>query len=252
MTQRSSRKSAANNSEKIFDEFVSWFGGEIVHTLFNDGENRPLNADYLLRNRTIVAELKCLSEDYFCSKNVANKATSLLNKWLTQGLIPKECIKDNIINIPPPLKSKFSEIFIPSLKSAVEQANKQIKSTKDHFGIADCKGLLILINEKNRSLTPQLALSLLARILKSKYSSINSFIYVVPAMAVTSPEISEPSRVWISGPTRNPECGVDSEFMRSFGEHWIKFLEIKYGETIKISHCDDHTVVNDLSFTREK
>lgn len=68
MTLKTSQKSAANYSEEIFDEFVSWSGGELVHTLFNDGEKRPLNADYLLSNRAVVGELKCLSEDYFNSK----------------------------------------------------------------------------------------------------------------------------------------------------------------------------------------
>lgn len=251
MTLKTSQKSAANYSEEIFDEFVSWSGGELVHTLFNDGEKRPLNADYLLSNREVVGELKCLSEDYFNSKAIENKSTALLNKWLAEGLIPKECIKDNIINLPSHLTSKFSEIFLPSLKTAVEKANKQIKATKEHFGIKDAKGLLILINEKNSSLTPQLALALLARILKSQYSSINSFIYLVPTMGVTSPENTEPSRVWISGPTRNPESGVDSEFMGSLGEHWIKFLEIKYGQSIKVNHCADHAAVDNLKYTRE-
>jgi hypothetical protein len=251
MTQKTSQKSAANYTEEIFDEFVSWSGGELVHTLFNDGDERPLNADYLLSNRTVVGELKCLSEDYFHSRTIEKKSTALLNKWLAEGLIPKECFKDNIINIPQHLTLKFSEIFLPSLKSAIEKANKQIKATKEHFGIKDSKGLLILINEKNSSLTPQLALTLLARILKSQYSSINSFIYLVPTMEVTSPTNTEPSRIWISGPTRNPESGVDSEFMDSLEGHWIKFLEIKYGQSIKVNHCDDHAVVDNLKFTRE-
>lgn len=170
---------------------------------------------------------------------------------MAEGLIPKDCIKGGTINIPLHLASKFSEVFLPSLKSAVEKANKQIKATKQHFGIKGSKGLLILINEKNSSLTPQLALALLAKILKSQYSSINSFIYLVPTMGVTSPETTEPLRIWVSGPTRSPESGVDSEFMESLGEHWIKFLEIKYGQSIKVNHCVDHAVVDNLKYTRE-
>lgn len=46
--------------EPTFDSFVEWFGGELVRKALPSNTNVPLNADYFLRSRTIVAELKCL------------------------------------------------------------------------------------------------------------------------------------------------------------------------------------------------
>lgn len=248
MTQQKSKKIAANNCEEIFDEYISGFGGEIVHALFNNKENRPSNADYLLFDRTVVAELKCLNEDYFSSKKIGEKSAALLNKLLSEGEITKYFTTGNTINIPDYLAHQFCEIFLNSLKTAVESANKQIKKTKKYFDIPNAKGLIIIVNENNKSLSPEMAMMLLSKLFKTYYSSINSFIYLVPIMDVHAPDIETPSRVWISGPTKDAATGIDSESMKLLNRNWIKFLEIKYKYEINVSHSQDHSILHKLKF----
>lgn len=244
-------KTPANDCEAVFDEFVAWFGGEIVANLFDQTHKLPNNADYLLFDRGVVAELKCLQKEYFKDKAVAEKSEKLINIWLRKGQIPKSNIKGNIVTIPDNLAPKIVDVFVPPLKNAVETANKQIKITKQHFNIPAAKGLLIMVNEQNSSLTPQMALHMLGRLFKHRYSSINSYIYLVPSMLVASSEMPEPANFSASGATRGDSIRVSPDQLKSVRERWICFLEEKSGHKIRVAVQDDHSALSDLGFFRK-
>ena len=244
-------KTPANNFEAIFDEFIVWFGGEIVTNLFDETHELPNNADYLLFERTVVAELKCLQKEYYNNKEIGEKFKKQINEWLCQKRIPKSDIKGNLIDIPKNLAPKVVDVFAAPLKKAVKKANKQIKATKEYFNIPNAKGLLIMTNEKNSSLYPELAFHILGRLFKKEYSSIDSFIYLLPCMRVVSPNMPIPLNFWASGSTRDDSIGVSSDKLNLVEVKWRKFLEEKYRCKIHDIVENDHSIIKDLKIFRK-
>ena len=79
--------------EDTFDTVVRQSGDEVVKDLLSpDAPQLPLNADYLLAGRTVVAELKCLQKDYSVDAKVGEKLQNLLDRWKMEGLIRAEHI----------------------------------------------------------------------------------------------------------------------------------------------------------------
>ena len=76
-----------------FHFFFQDFGGELISELFVNLGTRPLNADYFFRDRSIMAELKCVEKDYSSSQEVGQKANLLIQKWLQAGLLHPEHMK---------------------------------------------------------------------------------------------------------------------------------------------------------------
>jgi hypothetical protein len=82
--------------EATFNEFVEDFGGELISKLFEGKGKRPNNADYFFRNRTVVAEIKCLEKNYFNDRKVGEKLNLMINRWAKEGLLrPEHKLKVN-------------------------------------------------------------------------------------------------------------------------------------------------------------
>mgnify|MGYP001613309025 CR=1 FL=1 len=179
--------------EETFNTFVEDFGGELVDKLFEGVGERPNNADYFFRNRTVVAELKCLKKNYFNDQKVGEKLNAMMNSWVKQGLLQPENIKDGMFqtgDLPPQCTIEVFKAFSSPTKEAVEKANKQIKETRKYFGVPDAKGLLILANDGNYSINPQLMVQILENLFKSRFTSIDSFIFFTPNMRAYTTQLT--------------------------------------------------------------
>ncbi len=239
--------------EETFNAFVKDFGGELIEEIFAGSGRRPNNADYFFRDRTIVAELKCLEKNYFNDRNLGEKLTKLTNQWMKQGILRREHIKNGMFQtdaLPPKCASEVFKIFMAPLEKAVKKANLQIKETKKHFGLTDAKGLLILANDGNYSQNPKLTIQMLARLLRSTYSGIDSFIYFTPNMRVTAPQLDREARVWISGRSRESANAVESEFLEEVARHWISFVNRITGDDPPLIKITDKNVIDDMSLVR--
>lgn len=243
-------KYSANPCEAIFDEFVAWYGGELTDNLFTEKSARPSNADYLFENRTVVAELKCLRKEFFNDMVVAEKSKKLINGWIRKGKIPKSHLNGNKVTIPESLAPKIIDIFKPPLKNAIEKANKQIKTTKHTHGEAGAKGLLILVNEQNSALTPDVAFYILGNLLKNRYSHIESFIYTVPTMPMHSKTLNKVANIWVSGSARSGIEGVAPTILSSLQKGWVHFLEQKFEYEVEILESQKLELKNEFSFLR--
>src|SRR5208282_650227 len=71
--------------EEAFRRFVRESGGELVSDLLPSG-NTPSNADFLFRDRGVVAELKCLENNSF-GENYTQKMQALAEDWMSRRLI---------------------------------------------------------------------------------------------------------------------------------------------------------------------
>jgi hypothetical protein len=239
--------------EATFNEFVEDFGGELISKHFEGKGKRPNNADYFFRDRTIVAELKCLEKNYFNDRKVGDKLNVMINRWAKEGLLCPEHIKSGRFqtdDLPRQCAVEVFKVFSAPTKEAVEKANKQIKETKKYFGLPDAKGLLILANDGNYSINPKLMMQILGNLLLSRYTSIDSFLFFTPNMRAYALQIDRQFNVWISGPTRPSSNAVESEFLHEIQQGWVSFLERKFGQVVTQFHVENHDAVDDIKLVK--
>jgi hypothetical protein len=131
--------------EQLFREFVTEFGGEVLPE-----PSDSKIADYLFRKENIVAELKCLVLDQ----------TAPMNTKLT-GVV-KDLVKQNenlltlcdgkpleIAKAPREISDPWLDILTAPLEGIVENANRQIRSTKARLDLPTAQGLLLIFNYGN-------------------------------------------------------------------------------------------------------
>lgn len=240
--------------EAVFNDFVEDFGGELISKHFAGKGHTPLNADYFLRDRTVVAELKCLEKDYFSDRRVGEKVDALLNKWARAGRIRPEHFVNGqlqINSIGRDCALEVFKVFYQPVMEAVKKANKQIKETKRHFNLPDAKGLLILANDGNYSLSPELTMNILGNLLPNQFTGIDSFIYFTPNMRFASPKVDRQVHVWISGPSRPTANAIESEYLTQIQEAWASYLARIEGEEVTTFTEEDHDSLSQFKFIKD-
>jgi hypothetical protein len=244
-----------SNFKNQFDSFVREFGGEIVDELLPEIPDLPKNADYLFSNRTIIGELKCLEEDYFGATHVGAKIKALLDKWVREGLVSAERFREGRIStrdLPEVCGLQIIGVLTKAMTEAVADANRQIKATRAYFRVPNARGLLVLANVGNFTLTPNLVLPALGRLFRNGYSAIESYIFLVPDIDVTVPGVNKPSRIWASGPTRGPRSGVPSTFFDGITSAWLVFLQKQTPEEIEIIKGQNERTLRESGYVRRK
>ncbi len=237
--------------EETLDEYVEEFGGELIKKLISNPNFD--NADYLFRKYKVVAELKTLEKDFFSTENYKKKINELYAKWIKEGLVPRLWGKAIIQtqNLPAQCQLEFTNIVKKPLESRISKANKQIKKTKEHFGIEDYKGVLILVNDGNYSLESDAIMYLVNRIVNTQCTSIDSTIHFTLNMRADMPKIDKDILVWIDM-HRNGTDGVSREFLNDFRDRWFKVLEKKTAENLPVISFDDHDKLNQIKLIRDK
>jgi hypothetical protein len=241
--------------EYQFTSFVRGFGGEVVADLLPRGKPPPLNADYFLFGREVVAELKCLEQDYFRDARVGEKLAKLANEWVRAGLLGLEQIATGRFStetLPETCALQAISVFAKPLKAAVIHANKQLKATKTHFQLPRAKGLLILANDGNFSLNPELTMHVLGRLFREHFSAIESYIYFAPRLVTKIAGVTDQGRIWISGPTRGAGTGVSSELMKRIEEGWHRYVQSHFGGGMKRINTDDPQLLRSAIFQYRK
>jgi hypothetical protein len=239
--------------EDSFNKFVEDFGGELISKIFAGKGKRPNNADYFFRNRTIVAELKCLKKNYYNDQQVGDKLNLMINRWIKEGLLRTEHIKGGRFqtgDLPRQCAIEALQVFSVPTKQAVKKANKQIKETKKYFEIPDAKGLLILANDGNYSINPKFMIQILEKLLPNKYTSIDSFIFFTPNMRVYTPQIDQQLNVWVSGRCRPSSNEVEPKYLQEIQQGWISFLEKRTGEIVTQFVYENHKMIDDLKLVK--
>ncbi len=123
---------------------------------------------------------------------------------------------------------QFVRLFRPPISRILKKANRQIRGTKQHFGITTATGVLFLVNDGFTAIGPDMVRALSASLLVNSYSSIDCFVYVTVNRYVEIPKSDVPRLVW--APTysdRAPDPLVG--FIDDLGRQWFRFLESKIG-----------------------
>ncbi len=244
--------------EKTFDAFVRDFGGELVSDLFVNHAAKPQNADYFFGNRSIVAELKCVEKDYSTGLEVGEKANRLIEKWLQAGLISREQgkltgngkLRFETKDLPEPCAAEMFKLFVSPVEKLVTKANKQIKVTKQHYGLPEAKGLLILAVDGNYSMNPNMIIHALAHLLKNQHTGIDSFICFTPNMRLMTPEVDRQFQFWASGRARPSANAVEPEYLDQIYQGWTSFLEKTTGEEVAQIDNIGQDAIKTMKFVR--
>lgn len=133
-----------DNFEQIFKRFINQLPGcEVLENIFDKHHLRQFsNADYFLKSREIVSELKCLEQD---SVPKLQKFVDELLKTRGKIFYGEMAFDKYIKDFPDKdkLNKKAIKIVTHALKNDIGKANKQILETKQALGLSNSSGLLI-------------------------------------------------------------------------------------------------------------
>jgi hypothetical protein len=244
--------------ELTFDEFVALFAGSRVSTLLSKKEafrgSPPTNADYLFASDNVIAELKCLEEDTYSPKEFKEVISSLINDWQGRGLISWRLYGGPMLlqsrDLPIECQLELEQLINRRLRKVITKANKQIRLTKETLGLPEAKGLLLLVSDGNYFLRPEHVLPLVGRILRTRFSSINSVVYFTVNSAVDMPNLNRDGLIWIQSVRDNFEP-VAPEFLSRLRAGWFQHLALKLGVDIPEYIITDDMLIEKMRFVRE-
>lgn len=230
--------------EKLFSEYVEYYGGIVVDKLIANKTNR-LNADYIFEKPEIVAELKTFQKDVFSETEDFLRIVDLFEKWKENGCMSDDDLKEYAFRgkqLPQKCIEDMVERASKTIERAIYKANKQIEETKKTFNKQYANGIIILINDGNYFFTNLGFLSVISNLIGRKFtkSSFDVIIYLT-VNQVTHKIVSELDHsVWVPIYTKIDEKGntiVSDElnyFVNNFGEKFLTdFLTLKTGYEAK-------------------
>lgn len=163
-------------AEPTFDSFVASVGGIRVSAVVGQSPTFR-NADYYFRSAEVIVELKTIEEDFPRLPEYEEKFVKLRADQIHRGL----ATWGGVIRMEPPSPEALNEIlrlYRPRLNRMLDKANTQLKETKQALSVPNATGLVIVANDRLRSLEPYFVVHLLANILMSRFSAIDGFVYV--------------------------------------------------------------------------
>lgn len=204
--------SSSNDSESLMDECINLIGGVKVSSLFKQPPSFD-NADYIIDNYNIIAELKCLQEDKSTDNNFLNKIKNKFSGHLKkEGMVIFGTILVNSNQLSDSCTKELHDIYLKPIRSLAKKANKQIRETKQNLNKENSHGLLILINDNNKLLEPSRAIELIGQCLRRDgLSSIDSVLYLTLNLTVTNQEESFEGLVWVEC-SRDPSNRCNKKF----------------------------------------
>ena len=203
--------------EPHWQKFVQSVGdGELVAPLIK--RQGVKNADFLFRSARVVAELKVLETEFLDTDSVRQKVADAYARNADSN--PED--EDS------PLRRELVGILRAPLQRIINKANRQIKETKQELGLVGWRGVIIMVNDGFRGLSPGLVMGLCANILAGKsYSSSDAFIYQTNHYIELA---DNPHAVLLWAPLYDDKAGDDLvDFVNDLGRKWRQFSEAKDG-----------------------
>jgi len=113
-------------------------------------------ADYLLFGRSMIAEVKQLETD------PAYKVEAVVDRYRAHPSYPlffgQRTLTDVLAHMPPEVQEEIRQgvydTISRSIAAGCEDANRQIRKTRSHFGLAQAGGVLFLLNDRIEILSP--------------------------------------------------------------------------------------------------
>jgi hypothetical protein len=116
------------------------------------------------------------------------------------------------------------DLYSRPVEGQLKKANRQIRETKQHFGMKSTKGLLLIANDGNLALPPLALMHILFKAINSKFHSINTFVFFTVNLFSRVSETRKPTLLWFGGSRGNSD-DVPEQFTKILGETWAAYLE---------------------------
>jgi hypothetical protein len=152
--------------EPHWQDFAKRAGGELVAPLIT--RQKVQNADFIFRHNRVVVELKVLETEFLDTPTVAGKIGAAFDRY------PNGDPND----LSAPLGRELLRILRAPLQRIIKKANRQIRATKQELGLVGWRGIIVMVNDGFRTLSPDLVIRLCSDILAGEsYSSADALIY---------------------------------------------------------------------------
>lgn len=212
--------------EKLINEFVKSVGGQLVNEMISKSPNFE-NADYFFDTGKVLIELKCLQTDFPLSSSLAKKATELFSLWLANGEVTPNMLF-NTSKLPRNKRIYLNKIYSEPLRRIIKKANRQLKSTEQHFNLAGNQNLLLIVNDGLYSFEPPFLIRLICDILLKEFSSIHGFVYLTVNRYVSLPNDEFANHIWIPSYSKKADKSL-VKFVDELGGNWFEFFGNKIG-----------------------
>jgi len=212
--------------ELAFSNFVEEYGG-VVSDRDPNKTNKAVNADYIFHEAQVVAELKILKEDPYANKEFRKSHAKKEQEWIDKGYITNAELNKiaRLRELPDRCYRDIEKLYIRPLKTHVEKANQQIKSTKKQLGLPDYKGLLFLVSDGNFLLDPKnIRLALGGLFASGRYSGINTVLYLTVNVVTTRPDDRTLSRLWTMFWREGQLEQVSLKFLNDLYDKWFSYF----------------------------
>lgn len=226
--------------ERLFQEFVNSVGGEVLdETLV--GQRDFKNADFIFKKQGVVIELKEIQKEFNVSKRKEIEEILIENNY---SINSNENLLKEVQEIPLYIQKQIIRLSRNSLNSILKKANKQIRETKQRYGIKNNSGVAIIVNDGFCSLPHDLIIGLMCQSLSRDYTSIDCLLYVTVNTYSIIPGSDEPTLFW------RPVYSMKSDealanFIDILGSQFHELLATKINFTSS-SQVNIETEVNSL------
>lgn len=220
-----------NRLEKMFGQCVGELGGEVLAPF-----NTAKCADFLFRLDDVVVEMKTLEKEALAEHR--RDLQALMDSWMRRGmLVVMGQRRIELQKLKPALQREWLDLLEPPVENLLRDANRQIRSTKEHLGLTTAKGVLLIANEGNRLHTsPRDYLILVSRMLskktqagKARFPHIQSVIY----FSETIPTSSAGLPFWAPGQLDQDDQTLH-RFTDKLRDGWFAYLSRVKGVPITV------------------
>lgn len=225
--------------EPAWREFVRSVGGKVVEDIVPEPRNFQ-NADFLFPDQAVVAELKEIETEFTASSAFNKEFDRLMTKLVAENPSWRPVLFGGNSETPAWFNGEFVRIFRPALSRIIKKANRQIKETKEKFGITSHTGVLILVNDGFTSINPFIVRALASDILAHSYSSVSAFVYQTVNRYVSIEGDDEPKILW--APSYHSDAPDELvNFIDKLGGQWFDYIEAKAGPFTSRTQLDAAT-----------
>lgn len=228
--------------EPVWNEFVGLNGGQRVNDLLS-GSPSFENADYLFVAAGVVVELKEVQTEFGNSTGFRSGFDKLMKRVVSEDPNWRPLLFGGSGEYPKWFYPEYVRLFRPHVSRVLKKANRQLRETKEYFGIPRPTGVLLLVNDGFTELGSDLVRALACNLLANSYSSIDCLVYLTVNRYVEIQGSDVPRLVW--APTYSDRCDdALSQFIDDLGRRWFKYLETKIGPfTIKDWEIENHDIL---------
>jgi len=209
--------------EETWRQFIRHVGGTVVEDVLPNPRTFE-NSDFYFPELRIVAELKEIETEFSQSQSFASGFGQLMERVVREDPAWKPSLFGGDGKFPPWFQREFIRLFRPPISRILKKANRQIRETKNFYGVHDSKGVLFLVNDGFQSLGPEPIQALACNLLVNSYSSIDCFVYLTANSYVSIPSDSTPRLLWV--PIYSDRAPHDLSLqINDIGRKWFDFVE---------------------------